>query len=191
MKPNQVAVDNPIPKSYSDATAVEVSDLAAPVEEDFSRAVWISADERGNAFKDGKEHCSVCGGRRVYKGEGDKQGEEEHEIVRRIVRPNNAYGGVFGGGEVWIEPRHMNGPEWSATMSPREWDAYQERLRKPLLQQPPMLAQMVQRSQQAYKDQLETQNAQGRERMMQQLRAHQRDVLLKSPASADAEVVKE
>lgn len=125
MSNTDVAADNAFKQSYIDAANPDLRNpaLGRPVPADWSKASWeFVRVKRQEGFKEGVA-CSCCGEWR----RGDD--EPAHETVRRIVREGVTFsygaGMVAGGGEVYVEPRHLSGAILETTCSPRQWEAMQ------------------------------------------------------------------
>jgi hypothetical protein len=79
-------------------------------------------------------------------------GTPPHETVTRVVRPGQRYGfgGPTAGARVEVEPRHLGDPNVQrATMPPEEWEALEGRRAEKAAPKKGILAQMVERGQEA------------------------------------------
>lgn len=190
MNAPRVAQDNPFKQSYIDAASPTQGDpnLAMPIEDDFARAAWVWTKlDRRDSVREG-ETCSNCGDWRQAAT------EEEHEVVRRIVREGATvgYGAemMHGGGEVFIEPRHLSGALFDTTCSPRQWEAMQEAKRRRVEARPPQLLSQIKSSATVAKASFEETNRRGREAMLEQFRvadARQRGMQRRRATPTDEE----
>lgn len=185
----QVAIDNPIPETFTadapigrrDAQAAAPLELSMPLESEYSSATWVAArDRHGRDFV----ACSNCGEERL---DAD---EEPHDLVLRVVRPRCNVGGVTEGREVLIEPRHLTGALLACTWSPREYDHHLAEERRRRERPAPLLMTMVNQSQAAHVAATKETNRRGRESMRRELEAQARqkaEILRRQSAPVDSE----